>query len=102
MFVDRFGRSSRFFHLEFVEKAISEGFMAHSRAFRGFSILSDSIERSFYGPLLDLILIKRLPITPFMNGHLNTEEFEYLPNGDLKALKIFNLNLTKKLSFMEA
>ena len=32
---DRFGRSLRFCHLEFDKEAISDGFMAHSRVFRG-------------------------------------------------------------------
>ncbi len=34
LFVDRFGRLLRLFHLEFDEEAVSYSFMAHSRVFR--------------------------------------------------------------------
>ena len=46
LFVDRFGRSLRFSHLEFDKEAISEYFMAHSRVHRGW-ILSYFRELSF-------------------------------------------------------
>ncbi len=50
LFVGRFGHSLRFYNLEFDEKAISDGFMAHSRVFRGFWISRNFRELSFCGP----------------------------------------------------
>ncbi len=35
LFVNRFGCSLQFCHLEYDEEAISDGYMAHSRVFRG-------------------------------------------------------------------
>ena len=49
--MDRFGRSLRFCNIEFETKAISVGYMAHSRVLGGGGgILSDFRELSFCGP----------------------------------------------------
>ncbi len=49
LIVARFGRSLRFCNLEFGKEAIPDGFVAHSRVFRGRGglILSDFRELSF-------------------------------------------------------
>ena len=50
VFVDRFGRSLRFCHLEFDMEAISDGFMVHIRVLGEGMIFSNYRELSFYGP----------------------------------------------------
>ena len=53
LFVDRFGRSLQFYHLQFDKEAISDGFMADAGVFKGGEdglYLSDFRELSFSGP----------------------------------------------------
>ncbi len=50
LFVDRFGRSLWFCHLDFDEEAIYGGFMAHSCVFREVLNLSDFRALSLCGP----------------------------------------------------
>ena len=51
LFVDRFGRSLRVFHLEFDKEAISDNCRSKNARYRwGIQILSDFSELSFCGP----------------------------------------------------